>query len=33
MLGDDVFFPQLWGAGMAFLGVNVWILGDVLVGL
>ena len=30
MLGENVFFPQLWGAGMAFFGVNVWILGQVL---
>lgn len=30
MLGDNVFFPQLWGAGMAFFAVNVGILGDVL---
>lgn len=30
MLGDNVFFPQLWSAGMAFFAINVGILGDVL---
>lgn len=30
MLGDNVFFPQLWSAGMAFFAVNVGILGNVL---
>jgi len=30
ILGDNVFFPQLWGAGMGFLAVNVGILGNVL---
>jgi len=30
ILGDNVFFPQLWGAGMAFFAVNVGILGNVL---
>lgn len=30
ILGDNVFFPQLWSAGMAFFAVNVGILGNVL---
>ena len=32
ILGENVFFPQLWGAGMAFFAVNVGILGCVLSG-
>ena len=30
ILGDSVFFPQLWGAGMGFFAVNVGILGNIL---
>ena len=29
MLGENVFFPQLWSAGMIFFGVNVGILAQV----
>ena len=33
ILGENVFFPQLWGAGMAFFAVHVGILGEVLSGI
>jgi len=33
LLGENVFFPQLWAAGMGFFAVNVGILGQVLSGI
>lgn len=29
-LGKSTFFPGLWGSSLAFFGVNVWLLGIII---